>query len=225
MNSQFKSALVKFVNNNDTSAKRVEIAIKAFRISALICFTVAMLMAPSPSFSAEFEIDGTHSRVGFKVKHLGISNVAGQFSDFTGLINFDPKNIPASSTSASLKVKSINTSQEKRDNHLRSDDFFSEAKFPIINFISKSVSAKDDNNFVVNGDLTIRNVTRPVSLAVEYLGSAKDLFGKERAAFLGTTKINRKDFGLTWNKIIETGALVVGDEITIELEIQGIKKA
>jgi polyisoprenoid-binding protein YceI len=182
-------------------------------------------MVTSPSFSEEFEIDGTHSRVGFKVKHLGISNVAGQFSDFSGSITFDPKNIPASTTSASLKVKSINTSQEKRDNHLKSDDFFSEAKFPFIKFVSKSVSVKDDKNFIVNGDLTIRDVTRPVSLSVEYLGSAKDLFGKDRVAFLGTTKINRKDYGLTWSKLIETGALVVGDEITIELEIQGIKKA
>ena len=175
--------------------------------------------------AAEYTIDPDHSTVGFKIKHLAISTVPGSFSTFTGSFVFDPANMKASKAEADIKVNSINTAQAKRDTHLRGEEFFDVKKFPDMKFVSREVTETTDSGFKVAGDLTIRGVTKPVVLDVVYGGAAKDPSGIERAAFTATTKLNRKDFGLTWNKVMEAGSLLVGEDVTVNIEIEGIKKS
>jgi polyisoprenoid-binding protein YceI len=175
------------------------------------------------SLANTFTIDPTHSTVGFKIKHLGISNVTGKFDDFSGTFNFDPKKVDASTANAKIKLASVNTGLKARDEHLTNDDFFNVAKNPDMTFESKSIKQKGPNKFDVNGILTLNGVSKPVTLAVQYLGSVNDPFNKngEKAAFSAKTKINRRAYGLTWNKAIETGGVMVGEEVQINLEIEG----
>ncbi len=182
------------------------------------------LTAVSSAFAETYKIDPDHSTAAFKIKHLAISTVPGRFTDLSGTVEFDPKNIAAAKAEAKINVSSINTEQKKRDEHLRSEDFFYVTKFPEMTFVSKEIKDITSDSFKVVGELTIRGVTKPVVLDVKYQGAAKDPWGNERAAFSASTKINRKDFGLTWNKVLETGALVVGEEATIDIEIEGIKQ-
>jgi polyisoprenoid-binding protein YceI len=184
-----------------------------------------LLLSFSPlSFGDTYEIDPVHSRVGFKIRHLMISNVIGSFGDFQGKIEFDPKTIEKSSTAAEIKIASITTANTKRDDHLRGDDFFSSQKFPSMRFISKKVTKKDDQNFEVEGELTIRDVTKLVTLATTYTGSITDFAGDQKVGFTATTTINRKDFGLTWNKVLEAGGVAVGDNVQIDIELEAAKK-
>ena len=183
------------------------------------------LLFASSAFANTYEIDPSHSLVGFKVKHLAISNVFGKFTTFQGNFAYNPAEPTKASVEAVITVNSINTDEKKRDDHLRSNDFFNAQSFPEMKFKSKEVKEVNGKSFKVAGDLTIRDVTKPVVLDVTYEGSATDPWGKERAAFSASTKINRRDFGLSWNKLLETGALVVGDEVTIQIEVEGTKKA
>jgi polyisoprenoid-binding protein YceI len=187
-----------------------------------LALTLATLLS-STCWAADYQIDPTHSSVTFKVKHLAISSVPGRFGELSGTFSFDPAKIEASKAQATLSVSSINTMDAKRDDHLKSPDFLDASKYPSITFKSNTVEKVSDTAFKAHGDLTIHGVTKPVTLDVTYGGSAKDPWGKERAAFEAKTVINRKDFGLTWNKTIETGGLVVGDEVQITLEIEGVK--
>lgn len=173
--------------------------------------------------AATYKIDSSHSTVGFKVRHLAISSVPGKFGEFEGTFDFDPTKIEASKTDAKIKLASIDTTDKKRDEHLKGDDFFAVAKYPEMKFVSKEVTDVNGSTFKVTGDLTLHGVTKPVTLDVEYAGMATDPWGNERAGFSATTKIHRKDFGLAWSKVLETGALVVGDEVTVNLEIEGVK--
>jgi polyisoprenoid-binding protein YceI len=184
----------------------------------------SFLVASTHAYATTYTIDGSHTQVGFKIKHLAISNVAGSFTDVKGSFTYDPSNPKASKAEATIAVASINTQQTKRDDHLRSPDFFNAAQFPEMRFVSREVTDVQGDSFKVAGDLTIHGVTKPVVLDVTYSGAAKDPGGNERAGFSATTKINRKDFGLNWNKLLETGALIVGDEVTINLEVEGIKQ-
>jgi polyisoprenoid-binding protein YceI len=177
----------------------------------------------SPVFAANYKIDPDHSEVGFKIRHLAISNVTGKFTEFTGTFSFDPKDVAASKAEAEINIKSVDTAQRKRDDHLKGEDFFSADRFPQMKFVSKAVETSGADSFKVTGDLTIRGITKSVTLDVSYTGSAKDPWGNEKAAFSATTKISRKEFGLTWNKALETGGMVVGDEVTITLEVEGTK--
>jgi polyisoprenoid-binding protein YceI len=186
---------------------------------------LSLLFISLPLHAAEYEIDPSHSRIGFKIKHLAISNVQGQFADVNGKIDYDPKAVESSKASASIKVASINTAQEKRDEHLKSDDFFNAKEFPEISFVSKEIKNATPKSFTALGDLTIRGVTKPVTLDVSVEGEGKDPNGKDRVAFAAKTKVDRRDFGLTWSKILETGALVVGNDVFIELEIEAVKKS
>jgi len=181
------------------------------------------LVLPYHAFGVDYQIDPSHSSVVFKVKHLAISSVPGRFGDVSGKFSFDPANVGASSAEARISAGSINTMDTKRDDHLRGDDFLNASKFPAITFKSTKVEKVSDTEFKAIGDLTLHGVTKPVTLDVVYGGSAKDPWGKERAAFEAKTKINRKDFGLTWSKALETGGLVVGDDVQISLEIEGVK--
>ena len=166
-----------------------------------------------------------HSSIGFKIKHLAISNVPGKFTKYSGTFEYDPNNVAASKADATIEIASIDTEEIKRDDHLRSADFFDIKNFPQMTFKSKEVHPSGKDSFKVNGDLTIRGITKPVTLDVTYNGEVTDPWGNVKAGFSATTNINRKDFGLTWNKVLETGGLVVGEEVKIAIEVEGKKIA
>ena len=167
-----------------------------------------------------YDIDPMHSKAGFEVPHLVISSVEGKFKTYEGKIDLN-KDFSKSTVEAVLDAKSIDTGVEKRDEHLRSADFFNTAEFPQIKFKSTKIQGKPDK-FKLIGDLTIRGVTKSVVLDSKYLGSVVDGYGNSKVAIEGKTVINRKDFGLSWNSVVEAGP-VVGDKITIELKIQAAR--
>jgi len=202
--------------------KRGEKAMKNYILIPLFVAVFAACFAPSAK-AEQYSIDAAHTTVGFKVRHMAISTVAGQFGEFAGTFSYDPANVAASKVEAVVQVPSISTQNKKRDDHLRGADFFEVEKFPAIKFVSTKITDPTPQSFKVHGDLTMRGVTKPVVLDVSLGGAAKDPWGNEKIAFSATTKINRRDFGLTWSKALETGALVVGDEVAINLEVQGAK--
>jgi polyisoprenoid-binding protein YceI len=189
-------------------------------VVAVLC--LAPLLA-GVALADTYNIDTTHTQVLFKVKHLGISTVTGNFGTFSGSFDFDPESLEAGGASVTIDVASIDTGVEDRDTHLRSPDFFEVEKHPEITFKSTKVQNVKDNTFELVGNLTIRGVTKPVTLEVEVGGTATDPWGNEKAAFTAETKINRQEFGLTWSKLLETGGLVVGNEVRILLEVEGNK--
>lgn len=166
-----------------------------------------------------YTIDKTHSEATFQVRHL-ITRVRGHFSDFAGTIQFDEANPVQSSVEFTIQAASINTATADRDTHLRSDDFFAVEKYPTLTFVSTGITGKGGDDYDVAGDLTMRGVTRPVVLAMTLLGKAQDPWGNERLAFEGEVTLNRKDFGLNWNAALETGGVLVGDEVKVSLSIQ-----
>jgi polyisoprenoid-binding protein YceI len=187
--------------------------------------TAAIAAATSGAVQAEtYHIDVTHSQVTFKVKHLGISTVTGTFGVFEGSLDLDPESMTLSRAAATIDAACIDTGVEKRDEHLRSADFFDVAKFPQIVFVSRGIEQEGDG-LTIAGDLTLHGVTKRIELAAEITGAATDPWGNERVAISASTAINRKDFGLGWNQVLETGGLLVGEEVQIELEVQGVKQA
>jgi len=186
---------------------------------------IIALALPFVASAATWTIDPDHSNVGFKVRHLMVSNVRGNFDKHTGIVEINDMDITKSKVEVTIDTASINTNVQKRDDHLRSADFFDVAKYPTMTFVSKKVAKAGNNKLNVTGDLTLHGVTRQVVLDVEPLSKeSKDPWGNIRRGTTATTKIDRKDFGLTWNKGLETGGVLVGDEITINLEIEMIKK-
>ena len=175
--------------------------------------------------TTKWVIDPTHSNIGFKVKHLMISTVSGEFTDYEGSVEAQGDSFAGASVSFSAKVDSITTHNGQRDGHLKSADFFDVAAHPVLGFKSTSFEKKGDDEFVLNGDLTIRGVTKPVSLQVEYSGMVQDPYGNTKAGFSLAGKINRKDFGLTWSAVTEAGSVVVSDEIKLAAEVQLVKQA
>ena len=155
---------------------------------------------------------------------MGISTVTGQFNDFEGSINYDEKNLENSSAEATIKASSIDTENKKRDDHLRSPDFFNAQKNPSLSFKSTKVTPKKDGNFTLEGELTMNGVTLPVALDATMNGKVKDPWGNERIGVSAEAKLDRKDFGLTWSKLLDNGGLVVGNEVTVLLEIEGVKE-
>jgi len=187
--------------------------------------TIIALALPGFAFASTWTIDPEHSNVGFKVRHLMVSNVKGNFDKNTGTVEINDKDITKSRVEVSIDTNSINTNVQKRDEHLRSADFFDVAKYPTMTFVSKKVAKAGKGNLKITGDLTLHGVTRQVVLDVEPISKeSKDPWGNIRRGTAATTKIDRKDFGLTWNKGLETGGVLVGDEITITLEIEMIRK-
>jgi polyisoprenoid-binding protein YceI len=168
-----------------------------------------------------FTIDKTHSEVQFQVRHL-VTRVRGRFTDFSGTVQFDEARPDDSSVNFAVDVTSIDTATPDRDAHLRSQDFFFVDKYPTLTFTSTRVVRRSPELFDVVGTLTIRGVGREVTLPVSYLGAAKDPWGNARAGFETEITINRKDFGLTWNAALETGGLLVGDEVKISVSVQAI---
>lgn len=183
-----------------------------------------MTSVTAPAVTATtWNIDSAHSSAQFKVKHMMISNVKGEFSTVTGTLQHDGENSSNSYVEATIDAKTISTRDAQRDTHLKSPDFFDVEKFPTLTFKSTRVSKKN-GEVTVDGDLTIHGVTRPVSFEVEGPSEPmKDPWGNTRVGLSATTRINRKDFGLTWNAALETGGILVGDEVTITLDVQFIK--
>ena len=190
-------------------------------IVGLFTLTSALGFAKGDYTPGKYAIDSMHSSVAFEIPHLVISSVEGKFKSFSGNLDLK-KDLDDSSVTATIDVASIDTGVEKRDNHLKSGDFFDAAKHKSITFKSTKVSgsAKD---LKIKGDLTIKGITKTVTLKGKLLGSVTDGYGNQKVAFTAKTEISRKDFGLTWNNMVEAGP-VVGDEVTIELKIQAAKQ-
>lgn len=167
-------------------------------------------------------IDTTHSSVGFVVRHMIVSKVRGQFGAFKGTIAYDPARLERSTVEVEIDAASIDTREPKRDAHLRSADFFDVEKFPTLAFRSTGVKRTNDDTLEVTGDLTMHGVTRPVTLVVDELGGGKDPWGNDRLAWSARVSVNRKDWGLNWNQLLEAGGVLVSDKIDIELEIQAL---
>ncbi|HEY9900369.1 MAG TPA: YceI family protein [Pantanalinema sp.] len=169
-----------------------------------------------------WQIDASHSHVGFSVKHMMVSTVKGQFKTYSGSLVIDEKDLTKSVISGQIEVASIDTRDSGRDDHLRSADFFDVANHPLITFASKRIEGKGGNAYRVTGDLTIRGVTQEVVLDAEYHGLAKDPWGGTRTGFTVSGTVNRKDYGLVWNAALETGGVLVGEKIKLELEIEAV---
>jgi len=190
--------------------------------------TTAVLTPPqtaAESVATTWNIDASHSHVEFAVKHLMISTVKGRFAEVEGTIVLDEANPANSRVEARIAASSVNTHEAQRDAHLRSADFFDAENHPYLTFSSTRVDPKGESDFTAYGDLTIRGVTHPVALEGEFAGSTSTPFGTTMAAFSAKTKINRKDYGLNWNAALETGGVLVGDEIKISLEIEAVQQA
>lgn len=172
-----------------------------------------------------WNFDLGHSDIGFSVRHLMVSKVRGHFKEWGGSLALDDANIANSKVSVQIQAASIETKDGKRDEHLRSPDFFDVAKFPTLSFESTKVTRKSGEELAVEGNLTIHGVTKPVTLDVELSGEVKDPWGGTRRGFSAKTQVNRKDFGLHWNAALETGGVVVGEKVDIHLEIEVIKAA
>jgi polyisoprenoid-binding protein YceI len=186
--------------------------------------TVALLMLPSLAFATTWNIDPDHSSIGFKVRHLMVSNVKGVFGKVQGVVSIDDREITRSKVHVTIETASIDTGVAKRDAHLRSAEFLDVARFPTMTFVSTKVARSGADGLKVTGNLTLHGVTRPVVLDVEGPPQeSKDPWGNLRRGASASAKINRKDFGLTWNKALETGGVMVGDEVTIGIEVEMVK--
>lgn len=165
-------------------------------------------------------VDGAHTSVAFTVKHMMFSKVKGTFSDVEGTLTGSPDHFTEANIAFSIDVASINTNNEDRDNHLRSDDFFSVDEFPKMTFTSTSITQKDDDEYEITGDMTIKGVTKPATFKAEYEGTGKNPWGVDVIAYEVQGKIKREDFGLTWNQVLEAGGVLVGSDINISLDVQ-----
>lgn len=172
-----------------------------------------------------WNIDATHSHVTFAIRHMMVSTVKGKFNVLSGTLNLDDAHPASSWVEAEVDTASIDTGDANRDTHLRASDFFDAEKYPKITFKSTQVEPTGDNTYKVTGDLILHGVTKPVVFNVEYSGQIKDPYGFQRAGFNAKTKISRKEWGLTWHTLLETGGAVVGDEVKIELDVEAIMKA
>jgi polyisoprenoid-binding protein YceI len=170
-----------------------------------------------------WNIDAAHSGINFSIRHMVVSKVRGRFTKFTGTVRLDDGDLTRSIVVAGIDATSIDTGTAQRDAHLRSPDFFDVERFPELRFVSTRIEKAADDRYRVVGDLTIRDVTREVTLDVEYAGRGKDPWGNERVAFAAKTAIDRKDFGLGWNQVLEAGGVLVGDRVEIELDVQVVK--
>jgi len=184
---------------------------------------IALSLWTQGALAGDYKLDESHTQVGFKIKHLVISTVSGRFNKFTGGFKFDEKKGTLDSVEVIIEAASIDTNEADRDKHLKSKDFFDVAKFPSLKFVSTKVTHKENKPDSVDGNLTIHGVTKPVVLNVEFNGSATDPWGNERVAFEASTKIKRKDFGLTWNKTLDKGGVMIADDVKIEIEGEAIK--
>lgn len=220
--------------------KRVKNAIMIIALAALVALpfvggngvawmtsaqekTAQVSYAPIPG--GEYKIDPAHSIIGFAIRHLEINWVEGRFKDFVGTIRYDESDVTKSSVEFTAKIESIDTGVEARDKHLRTADFFDAAKYPEMTFKSTRVERKGKDGYVLHGDLTLKGVTKPVALPFTITGAIKDPWGNMRFGINAQTKINRRDYGITWGKAMESGGFDVGNEVTIGLQLEALKPA
>ena len=173
--------------------------------------------------TGDYQLDPAHTRIGFVARHAMVTKVRGSFKDFDGRLHLDAADPTASTAKVTMKAVSIDTGQEQRDAHLRTSDFLEVETYPELTFVSTDIEQLDDDRFRLTGDLTVKDVTKPVTVEVEFEGSAKDPYGNLRAGFEGKGRLNRKDWGLTWNAALETGGFLVSDRIDLEFDVSAIK--
>jgi len=174
---------------------------------------------------ANYKIDPTHSEITFKVKHLMITNVTGSFQQFDASMEASAADFSDASIQFTAEVNSISTNNTQRDEHLKSDDFFAAATFPTLQFKSTALTPKSSDQYALKGDLTIKGITKPVELAVEFGGLMTDFYGQNKAGFEISGKISRSEFGLTWSAVTEAGGVVVSDDIKLNMAVQMVKQA
>ena len=194
------------------------------RSRKLAVITLAFLVASvAPALAAEYSVDASHSGIGFQIKHMTISKVNGSFGEFAGTFSFTEGDPASWQVSATIQIASIDTGNKDRDEHLLKEDFFDVAKYPTMEFKSTGVKMTSESEGVLQGELTMHGVTKTVELELEYNGSVVDPWGNERAGFSATGKINRKEWGLSYNSVMEAGGLTLGEDVKITLDIEGIK--
>ena len=190
-----------------------------------LMFPLFILAAPVFTHAVTWEMDPAHSSIQFKVRHMTVSSVKGDFSKFRGSVIMDDKDVTQMKVEAAIEAASVNTGHTQRDDHLRGPDFLDVARYPAITFVSRKVIKADGDKLRVTGDLTIHGVTREITVDVEGpTAEVKDPGGNFRRGATATTKIGRRDFGLAWNKVLDNGGLVVGDEVSIYVEIELVRK-
>ena len=175
------------------------------------------------SLAGEWRFDPAHTRLGFSTRHAMVTKVRGAFNDVSGVITVDAEEPTNSTVSVTIQVASIDTRNEQRDQHLRTNDFFDAPHYPEITFVSTRIDQIEEKSFIVNGDLTIRGVTREIAVPIEFIGVERDPFGNLRAGFEGSRRIDRKDFGVNWNAALDSGGVLVSDRILLEFEVSAVK--
>lgn len=191
---------------------------------AAAVFVLGALSAPAAVAADTYTFDVGHSNIGYSVRHF-FSKVPGHFTQYEGTLVFDSQDLSKSAVNVTIEAASINTGVDKRDTHLKSPDFFDVEKFPKLTFVSNKVTPAGAGKAKIEGMLTIRGVSKPVTLDVDLLGSGPDGWGGVRAGFEARTKINRQDYGVAWNKVVEGGGTVLSDEVEITLNVEAIKQA
>jgi polyisoprenoid-binding protein YceI len=184
---------------------------------------MSTVTSPAPSATGTYAIDATHSRIGFVARHAMVTKVRGSFNEFEGTGHFDAEDPSRSSLQLTIQAASIDTRNADRDGHLRGNDFFDMEAYPEITFASTAVEQVDAVTFRVTGDLTIKGTTKPVSVDLEYTGSAVDPYGNTRLGLEGSTVVNRKDFGVNWNTALEAGGVLVSEKVTLEFEVSAVR--
>ncbi|HCA86026.1 MAG TPA: polyisoprenoid-binding protein [Streptomyces sp.] len=190
--------------------------------------TATAVLAADPQLAAltgDYTIDPAHSEIGFTVRHAMVTNIRGSFADHEGTLRLDGSDPSRSSASIDVRIASVDTGMKDRDGHLVSGDFFDAEKFPLMTFRSTAAEQVSDDVYRITGDLTIKDVTRPLSIDLEFNGSATDVYGYERVGFEGSATILRSDWGLTWNAALETGGVMVSDKVKLNFDISAIKSA
>jgi len=192
-------------------------------MNARFAVLAAVLATASPALAADtYQFDKSHTTVGFQVRHL-VTNVGGRFQDFSGTIQVDRAKPESSSVEFTIQTASIDTNESKRDEHLKSPDFFDVAKQPTITFKSTSVKPTGKDAYEVAGNLTLRGVTKRITLPVTFLGEGKDPWGNEKMGFEIATTLDRKDYGMSWNKALDQGGVLVGDEVKVQISVEANK--
>ena len=183
-----------------------------------------MTAPATTTLTGEYVLDPTHTRLGFVARHAMVTKVRGSFEEFEGKAHLDFEDPTKSTAEVTFQIASVNTGQKQRDDHLRTNDFFDAPTYPTARFVSTSVTKTGDDEYEMTGDLTIKDVTKPVTITWESTGTAKDPFGNTRVGFEGKGTINRKDWGIEYNAALETGGILISDKITLEFDVSAIKQ-
>jgi polyisoprenoid-binding protein YceI len=205
-----------------TGKRKEKNTMKRFIMVLLFCLAMGM---PLIAGAASYQLDADHSSIQFKIRHLTVSNVTGTFNKFKGSASVEGEDLATLKVEVAIDAASVDTGHEKRDEHLRNADFLDVAKYPTITFISKKIVKAEPGKLRITGDLTLHGVTREITVDLEGpTPEVKDPWGNFRRGATGTAKIDRRDFGITWNKALDTGGLVVGNEVGIQVDIEWVRK-